>query len=512
MTDTATTAPSRPATSAEPGSTCGASNLMLEALDDFVDAAALPDSRSSSSTTRTVCPEDTVRAMCRPMRSACSWSSSPRSTAGWAAARSTPTGCASGWPASTSASRRSVFATFLGSDPILMGGTEEQKKEWLGRIAERGHPLRLRGDRAGGRQRPRRDDDDRHARSRTTTATVTGYRINGRKQWISNGSHRRRLHDPRHGPGRAVLVRRGEGHRRASPPAPPEDKHGIRLSNTAALFLDDVEVPADNLVGGVEGLGLVQAQQVFGYTRLMVAAFGLGGGWEALDRAIALLHAAGAGRRPAEREAGLHPQADRPARRAPGGGPGVHRGDRRPARRRSGRRRRAEHRGRHRQVPGHRGRERRRRRRDPGARRLRLHPALRRGEDPPRRPDHHDLRGHLGDHGDDHRPGPLAAAPQDPRRATTSTWPTEMAPCTPRNPRVGADVAALGARRPWPPSSRPAGSAGSPATSTCCFRLGELVAHAEAAVVFARAADAADGGPPLREVADPVRPARPWPR
>ena len=68
--------------------------------------------------------------------------------------------------------------------------------------------------------------------------------------------------------------------------APPEDKHGIRLSNTAALFLDDVTVPASHLVGGVEGRGLVQAQQVFGYTRLMVAAFGLGGGWEAMDRAI----------------------------------------------------------------------------------------------------------------------------------------------------------------------------------------------------------------------------------
>ena len=66
----------------------------------------------------------------------------------------------------------------------------------------------------------------------------------------------------------------------------PEDKHGIRLSNTAALFLDDVYVEADRLVGGIEGQGLVQAQQVFGYTRLMVAAFGLGAGWAALDRAI----------------------------------------------------------------------------------------------------------------------------------------------------------------------------------------------------------------------------------
>ena len=46
-------------------------------------------------------------------------------------------------------------------------------------------------------------------------------------------------------------------------------------------------VDADRLIGGVEGQGLVQAQQVFGYTRLMVAAFGLGAGWAALDRAIA---------------------------------------------------------------------------------------------------------------------------------------------------------------------------------------------------------------------------------
>ena len=66
----------------------------------------------------------------------------------------------------------------------------------------------------------------------------------------------------------------------------PEDKHGIRLSNTAALAFNEVYVDADRLIGGVEGQGLIQAQAVFGYTRLMVAAFGLGAGWAALDRAI----------------------------------------------------------------------------------------------------------------------------------------------------------------------------------------------------------------------------------
>ena len=112
-----------------------------------------------------------------------------------------------------------------------------------------------------------------------------------------------------------------------------EDKHGIRLSNTAALFLDKVYVDADRLIGGVEGQGLVQAQQVFGYTRLMVAAFGLGAGWAALDRAIAYSRKRIQAGGPLSREAGLHPQADRPPRRRAGDGARSHRGDRRAHRR-----------------------------------------------------------------------------------------------------------------------------------------------------------------------------------
>jgi alkylation response protein AidB-like acyl-CoA dehydrogenase len=179
----------------------------------------------------------------------------------------------------------SVFATFLGSDPILMGGTEAQRKEWLGRIAEQGLVF------AYGATEPEAGSD---LASMTTVAAPVerieatggpGYRITGRKQWISNGSIADActvLALAPGGPSWFIVERGTEG----LSSAPPEDKHGIRLSNTAALFLDDVVVPADHLVGGVEGRGLVQAQQVFGYTRLMVAAFGLGGGWEAMDRAI----------------------------------------------------------------------------------------------------------------------------------------------------------------------------------------------------------------------------------
>jgi hypothetical protein len=115
-------------------------------------------------------------------------------------------------------------------------------------------------------------------------ATVA-YRISGNKQWISNGGYAdiyTILALAPGGPSWFVVDRGSPGFDHGK----PEDKHGIRASNTAALSLMDVEVGVDRLVGGAEGLGLAQAQAVFGYTRLMVAAFGLGAGWAALDRAI----------------------------------------------------------------------------------------------------------------------------------------------------------------------------------------------------------------------------------
>ncbi len=114
---------------------------------------------------------------------------------------------------------------------------------------------------------------------------TVAYRLNGRKQWISNGGVADLftiLANAPGGPSWFVAEKGLPGFTAGK----PEDKHGIRASNTAALFLEDVLLPADRLVGGVEGKGLVQAQAVFGYTRLMVAAFGLGAGWEALRRAI----------------------------------------------------------------------------------------------------------------------------------------------------------------------------------------------------------------------------------
>jgi alkylation response protein AidB-like acyl-CoA dehydrogenase len=178
----------------------------------------------------------------------------------------------------------SVLATALGSDPISVGATDEQKKLWLTRIADEGLLF------AYGATEPEAGSDLGALRTTATPVEqdgrVVGYRIEGRKQWISNGGIADAyavLANAPGGPSWFVIERGAEGFTQAN----PEDKHGIRLSNTAALYLDRVPVELDALVGGVEGQGLLQAQQVFGYTRLMVAAFGLGAGWAALDRAIA---------------------------------------------------------------------------------------------------------------------------------------------------------------------------------------------------------------------------------
>lgn len=176
-----------------------------------------------------------------------------------------------------------VLATFLGTDPITVGGTEEQKAHWMGRIAEEGLLV------AYGATEPQAGSDlgtlTTKAEPVVEDGQVVGYKISGRKQWISNGGVAAIytvLANAPGGPSWFVVEKDAAGFNKGK----PEDKHGIRASNTAALFLDEVYVPAERLVGGVEGQGLAQAQAVFGYTRLMVAAFGLGGGWSALERAI----------------------------------------------------------------------------------------------------------------------------------------------------------------------------------------------------------------------------------
>lgn len=176
-----------------------------------------------------------------------------------------------------------IFATFLGLDPIRVGGTEEQKERWVRKVAEEDLLVAYAATEAeagsdlGSLQTKAEKvfDNGEH----------TGYRISGSKQWISNGSIADLylvLAIVEKGVSWFIIPGGSEG----LSVGIPEDKHGIRAADTASFTMDDVYVPKDHLVGEEEGLGLSQAQEVFGYTRLMVAAFGLGGGSEALERVV----------------------------------------------------------------------------------------------------------------------------------------------------------------------------------------------------------------------------------
>ena len=179
----------------------------------------------------------------------------------------------------------SFLAICLGTDPILVGGTDEQKAHWLGRIASEGLIVAyaVTEPEAGSNVAALKTVAERITDDQ---GKVTGYRLNGTKQFITNGGVAQLytvLAKTPDGPSFFVVERDTPGLNVGK----QEDKHGIRASNTTGVLMEDMEIPAANLIGGVEGQGLKQANAVFGYTRLMVGAFGLGGGQAAMDRAIA---------------------------------------------------------------------------------------------------------------------------------------------------------------------------------------------------------------------------------
>ncbi len=177
----------------------------------------------------------------------------------------------------------SVFATFLGMDPIFVGGTEAQKEKWIKKIAESSCYV------AYGATEAAAGSDLLHLKTKAERVMegdkIVGYKLNGGKMWITNGGVAGVY---------TILARAPKGvswfviekGTKGLSSDKHEDKHGIRLSDTTPVNLQDVYVPLENLIGEVEGKGLRQAQAVFGYTRLMVAAMALGTGWKALEFAI----------------------------------------------------------------------------------------------------------------------------------------------------------------------------------------------------------------------------------
>ena len=170
----------------------------------------------------------------------------------------------------------------LGTLPLLLAGTEDQKRDWLTPLAA-GDVLfcyalseaDAGSDVASMRTKARRDGD--------------GWVLDGTKRWITNA-----------GEGDSYVVfavtdpsaRRGQ-HISAflvskSDPGvsfgAPERKMGIKGSPTREVYLDGVRLPDDRLLG-MEGEGMSIAMRTLDHTRITIAAQALGIAQGALDLA-----------------------------------------------------------------------------------------------------------------------------------------------------------------------------------------------------------------------------------
>lgn len=179
----------------------------------------------------------------------------------------------------------SFLAICLGMDPLRVGATPAQKEKYITRIAKEGMIV------AYGVTEPEAGSNVQSLKTKAErvldeNGDIKGYKINGQKQFITNGGVAQLytiLVNTPEGPSFFIVESGTEGLISGK----HEEKHGIRASDTCPLTLEDLYVPIENLIGGVEGQGLRQSNEVFGYTRLMVATFGLGGGMAALEKSIA---------------------------------------------------------------------------------------------------------------------------------------------------------------------------------------------------------------------------------
>ncbi|OQX70868.1 MAG: acyl-CoA dehydrogenase [Candidatus Cloacimonas sp. 4484_275] len=163
-------------------------------------------------------------------------------------------------------------ATGLGLYPILISGSEEQKKKYLPPIAA-GEKLA-----AFALTEPNAGSD---AGGIETTAVKDGdyYIINGTKQWITNGGEADIYTvfvqtDKSKGARGAscIIVEKGtEGFSFGK----KEDKMGIRGSATRELIFDNCRVPKENLIGK-EGTGFMIAMKTFDKSRPMVGSQAVG--------------------------------------------------------------------------------------------------------------------------------------------------------------------------------------------------------------------------------------------
>ncbi len=173
-------------------------------------------------------------------------------------------------------------ASALGSYPILLYGTEEQKRRYLPPIAkgEKFAAFGLTEVSAGS-----------DAGAIKTTAEEDGdyWVLNGSKQWITTGGEAEiytiiALTDKHKGPRgtSAFIVEKGDP---GFTFGKKEKKMGLRASTTRELFFTDCRIPKDRLLGR-RGQGFIIAMKTLDLARPGIGAMGVGLSQAALDEAV----------------------------------------------------------------------------------------------------------------------------------------------------------------------------------------------------------------------------------
>ena len=176
----------------------------------------------------------------------------------------------------------SMMANSLAFTPILLFGSEEQKKRFLA-------PATQKMTFASYCLTERESGSDTTAIKTTARKDGSEYVINGSKCFITNAG----VADlfvvfanaaPEKGP-RGLSVFVVPKATRGVSIGKVEDKMGHRASNTAEIFFEDARVPAENMLGR-EGHGFQAAIKTFDRTRPAVGAAGVGVARAAMEHAV----------------------------------------------------------------------------------------------------------------------------------------------------------------------------------------------------------------------------------
>jgi acyl-CoA dehydrogenase len=152
---------------------------------------------------------------------------------------------------------------------VVRHGTEEQKKRWLPKLVSGEYISAIAMTEPGA-------GSDLQNISTTAIKDGNGYRLNGAKTFISSGQLANFVivvakTDPKEGAKGISLMcletDGAEGFRRGK----KLDKVGQDAADTSELFFDDVFIPAENVLGGVEGRGFYQLMGELPQERLSIA-------------------------------------------------------------------------------------------------------------------------------------------------------------------------------------------------------------------------------------------------